>query len=90
VNIEVRLQGSVEAWADGCPLDVGYAQQRCVFAMLVADLNKVIPAAVLVGRVWGEDPPSSAYAALYAHVARLRRVLEGVPGIRLTRRLAAM
>jgi DNA-binding SARP family transcriptional activator/tetratricopeptide (TPR) repeat protein len=86
MSVEIRLLGPVETWVDGRPLDLGYAQQRCVFAVLVADLKKVIPAGGLVGRVWGEDPPSSANAALYAHIARLRRVLEGVSGITLARR----
>ena len=86
VSVEIRLLGPVEMWVDGRLLDLGYAQQRCVFAVLLADLNTVIPAGGLVGRVWGEDPPGSASAAVYAHIARLRRVLDGLTGIRLARR----
>jgi DNA-binding SARP family transcriptional activator/tetratricopeptide (TPR) repeat protein len=86
VTVEHRLLGPVETWVDGCPLDLGYAQQRCVFAVLLAELNKVIPARVLIARVWGDGPPPSAQAALYAHIARLRHTLAGAAGTRVVRR----
>ena len=89
MTVEYRLLGPVETWVDGYPLNLGYAQQRCVFAVLLADLNKAIPAGELVTRVWGDEPPRSAYTALYAHIARLRRVLAGATGTRLARRAGA-
>lgn len=84
MTVEHRLLGPVETWVDGPPLDLGYAQQRCVFAVLLAELNQVLPARVLIARVWGDGPPASTLAALYAHIARLRRTLAGDAGVPVT------
>jgi DNA-binding SARP family transcriptional activator len=86
VTVAHRVLGPVEMWADGRRVNLGYAQQRCVFAALLVDLNQVVPTGELVNRVWGEDRPRSAHTALYAYVARLRRAVVGTGGTRITRR----
>jgi DNA-binding SARP family transcriptional activator len=70
-----RLLGPVELWAGGCRVELGHARQRCVLAVLLVEAGQVVPASTLIDRVWGYDPPDGGLNALYAYVARLRKVL---------------
>ncbi|MFJ3894452.1 AfsR/SARP family transcriptional regulator [Streptomyces sp. NPDC090083] len=70
-----RLLGPVELWVAGRPVELGPAKRRTVLAALLADAGRWVPAETLIDRVWGEDPPAQVRATLYAHVARIRRVL---------------
>ena len=58
-------------------VDTGHPRQRAVLAVLLLDLGRVIPAQLLIDRVWGEDPPASVRNVLYGYVARLRAVIAG-------------
>ncbi|GAA0796296.1 hypothetical protein Sya03_49660 [Spirilliplanes yamanashiensis] len=49
------------------------------------DAGAVVPAAGLIDRVWGNDPPDGALNVLYSYVCRLRRAL-GPAGVPLLRR----
>ncbi|MFD4876391.1 tetratricopeptide repeat protein [Streptomyces sp. NPDC058420] len=59
----------------GRPVELGPAKRRTVLAALLVDAGRWVPAETLIDRVWGEDPPARVRATLYAHVARIRRVL---------------
>ena len=74
--MEFRLLGPVEVLAGVRRLETGPPQQRAVLAALVVDAGRPVTLQTLVDRVWGEAPPAGARAALYAHLARLRRTLE--------------
>ncbi|WP_405764863.1 AfsR/SARP family transcriptional regulator [Streptomyces sp. NBC_01538] len=76
-----RLLGPVELWGRG-PIDVGPPQRRSVMAALAVDAGRAVPLETLMRRVWGEDPPEGARQALYAHVARIRRVLAATGFVR--------
>ncbi|MFF5363682.1 BTAD domain-containing putative transcriptional regulator [Streptomyces scabiei] len=76
-----RFLGPVELWGRG-PIDVGPPQRRSVMAALAVDAGRAVPLETLTRRVWGEDPPEGARQALYAHVARIRRVLAGTGAVR--------
>ncbi|MFD3581709.1 BTAD domain-containing putative transcriptional regulator [Streptomyces sp. NPDC058683] len=76
-----RLLGPVEVWGRG-PVDVGPPQRRSVLAALAVDAGRAVPLETLMRRVWGEDPPEGARQALYAHVARIRRVLAAAGAVR--------
>lgn len=67
--------GSIEAWRDGTPVDVGHARQRRVLAALVMDVDRTVPADALLERVWGEEVPSRGREVLYGYVSRLRKAL---------------
>ncbi|MFF7475981.1 BTAD domain-containing putative transcriptional regulator [Streptomyces sp. NPDC008092] len=58
------------------PVDLGPPQRRAVLAALAVDAGRPVPVETLVGRVWGADPPEGARRALYAHIARIRRLAE--------------
>jgi tetratricopeptide (TPR) repeat protein len=68
-------------------VDAGHPRQRAVLAVLLLDLGRVIPAQLLIDRVWGEDPPGSVRNVLYGYVARLRAVVAGAadPDVTLAR-----
>ncbi|WP_328500001.1 tetratricopeptide repeat protein [Streptomyces sp. NBC_00457] len=70
------LLGTVELrGADGTVLDAGPAKQRTVLAALLVDTGRWVATDTLIDRVWGEDPPSQVRPSLYAHIARIRRML---------------
>ena len=74
--IGVRLLGPVEIVVGGQPVEVAKPQRRAVLAALAVDATQPVGTEVLVGRVWGEDPPDSAARTLQAHITRLRRLIE--------------
>ncbi|MCX5233663.1 tetratricopeptide repeat protein [Streptomyces prunicolor] len=59
----------------GRPVDLGPAKRRTVLAALLVDAGRWVPAETLIDRVWGEDPSAQVRGTLYAHIARIRRVL---------------
>lgn len=67
--------GTIEAWHDEAPMDVGHARQRLVLAALLVDVGRVVPADVLVERVWGDRVPRRGRSALYGYMSRLRQAL---------------
>ncbi|TWF77231.1 putative ATPase [Pseudonocardia hierapolitana] len=85
MTVEFRLLGDVEACLDGRPLETGHTRQRTVLAALLVDVGRPVPTDQLIGRVWADRPPYRARNALSAYVSRLRGVLTGVDGVRITR-----
>jgi predicted ATPase/DNA-binding SARP family transcriptional activator len=85
MTVEFRLLGDVGAGLDGRPLDTGHARQRAVLAALLVDVGRPVPAEQLIDRVWADRPPYRARNALSAYVSRLRGLLAGVDGVRITR-----
>ncbi|WP_063797492.1 AfsR/SARP family transcriptional regulator [Saccharothrix sp. NRRL B-16348] len=72
--MEFRLLGQVETWIDGLPVDVGHSRQRCVLAVLLMELNRVVTVEQLLDRVWGESPPYRARQVLSNYISRLRHL----------------
>jgi DNA-binding SARP family transcriptional activator/tetratricopeptide (TPR) repeat protein len=85
--VEFRILGPVEVLTAGQFINAGHAKQRSVLAVLVLDLGRVVPAELLIDRVWGEEPPKSVRNVLYGYVARLRAMIVGAaePGVSLAR-----
>ncbi|MCK2244850.1 MULTISPECIES: BTAD domain-containing putative transcriptional regulator [unclassified Crossiella] len=84
MTLEFRLLGVVEATSAGRPLEVGHARQRSVLAVLLTEVNRPVPAAVLLDRVWGDRLPDTARDTLGSYLSRLRRTLAPA-GVTLTR-----
>ena len=86
--MELQVLGTVDVFGAGQRIDAGHAKQRAVLAVLVLDLNQVVPAERLIDRIWGEEPPSSVRNVLYGYVARLRSALAAAadPAVSLSRR----
>ncbi|GIJ46677.1 SARP family transcriptional regulator [Virgisporangium aliadipatigenens] len=71
------LLGSVEAWAEERPLPLGPPKRRCVLALLLLELGRVVTVDRIVDVLWPGDPPAGARATVFAHVSRLRQALAG-------------
>jgi DNA-binding SARP family transcriptional activator/cytochrome c-type biogenesis protein CcmH/NrfG len=86
--MEFGVLGPVEIRVPGGVADAGHARQRCVLAVLLLNLGRVVPAGELIDRVWGQDPPASVRKVLYGYTGRLRAVIAaaGDPQVTLTRR----
>ncbi|WP_293996840.1 AfsR/SARP family transcriptional regulator, partial [Streptomyces sp.] len=74
--LRLCLSGPVEVLVREAPVDLGPPQRRAVLAALAVDAGRPVPVEALVDRVWGVDPPEGARRALYAHIARIRRLAE--------------
>lgn len=73
--MEFLLLGPVEVRSAGQLLDLGSPKGRCVLALLLLNLGSVVPAEVLVDRVWDGRAPAKARESLSAYVTRLRRAI---------------
>jgi len=72
------LLGTVELrGTDGAVVDPGPAKRRTVLAALLVDAGRWVAVETLVDRVWGQDLPAQVRPTLYAHIARIRRMLAG-------------
>ena len=82
--VEFRLLGEVEVVHDGHVLPLGHARQRGVLALLLIEVNRVVPLTALLDGVWGDEPPASARATLRSYLSRLRGML-GPAGVAINR-----
>ncbi|MEU4691923.1 BTAD domain-containing putative transcriptional regulator [Actinoplanes sp. NPDC023714] len=69
-------------------VDVGRPQHRAVLAALLIDAGRVVPADVLLDRIWGEGAGAGGTASLYSCISRLRKrlgpiIVTQAPGYRL-------
>src|SRR5689334_12337377 len=72
--LELRVLGEVTATRFGEPLPLGGRKQRAVLAMLVLNLQRVIPVAMIADAVWDDDPPDAYKSVLQVYVSGLRRL----------------
>lgn len=71
-----RILGPVEVQVSGIALNLGPLKQRTVLASLLADAGQPVSLDTLIERVWDNgSAPHHARNVLYAHVARIRRLL---------------
>ena len=83
---EFRVLGPVGLWRGGRRLGPATAQQRTVLALLLLELDAVVPISKMSAALWSAEPPASARNAVQGYVARVRRLLaDGYPGGELTR-----
>ncbi|WP_435603428.1 AfsR/SARP family transcriptional regulator [Streptomyces sp. bgisy130] len=61
--------------ADGTPVALGGARLRALLAALALRPGRALSPELLIGDIWGADPPADAAGALQALVGRLRRAL---------------
>jgi len=75
-----RLLGVVEVTVDDRPIELGPPQQRTVLTSLVVDAGRPVSLQTLAERVWGDNKPAGARASLYAHLTRVRHIVEQAVG----------
>jgi DNA-binding SARP family transcriptional activator len=72
---EFRLLGPLEVLAGGVPVAIAGTRQRAVLAILLLDVNHVVPTDRLIDRLWGDVPPPTATTSLHNGIAQLRKAL---------------
>jgi predicted ATPase len=75
--MDIRVLGSLAAYADGTDLTPNSPNQRTVLAVLAAHSDQYVRADTLIDALWDSDPPPSAERTLRSYVSRLRSVLGG-------------
>jgi DNA-binding SARP family transcriptional activator len=87
VVVEFRVLGRIEASAGGQALDVGHARRQGVLAVLLVEVNRVVPVDQLVERVWGRQPlPKDPRGTLRTYLWHLRRAFAAARDVALVRR----
>ncbi len=86
--MEFRVLGPIELWSAGQQCDLGPTRVRCVLAILMLTPRTLVPADVLIDRVWDTHPPPKARESLSVYITRLRGTLRQAVGesVRLTGR----
>ncbi|OJF11925.1 BTAD domain-containing putative transcriptional regulator [Couchioplanes caeruleus] len=74
-TLRVSVLGPVRAWYGDRELHLGPARQRALFAVLVADANRLVSRDDIIGAVWGTTPPATAPGNVYTYISGLRRAL---------------
>jgi DNA-binding SARP family transcriptional activator len=75
MNPGLRILGALEIVSGDDPRPVTRGHQERIFAMLVSNAGRHVPADALARTVWGDRPPANAERALQPEVSRLRRLL---------------
>ncbi|MDJ0375361.1 BTAD domain-containing putative transcriptional regulator [Streptomyces sp. H10-C2] len=83
--MEFQVLGPVQIRMDGQPVDMGWAQQRCLLAILLLQRGRAVSVEDLVDRLWGEQPPRHSRDQLYTYISRLRGVLQADDSVSLDR-----
>ncbi|WP_112141487.1 AfsR/SARP family transcriptional regulator [Glycomyces dulcitolivorans] len=82
-GIGFRILGPVEILHNGQKQGPTTAQQRCVLAMLLLDLDHVVPTGRLVSALWASDPPAAARNSIRVYVTKLRKLIAADPAVEL-------
>ncbi|MET1075713.1 MAG: BTAD domain-containing putative transcriptional regulator [Umezawaea sp.] len=89
MTVRFRLLGDVEAHVRGQPIAIGYAQLRCVLAVLLVEANHAVSVDQLVDRVWGDRRlPRRPRAAVQHSITLLRSALTPAAGVAIVRKSA--
>jgi predicted ATPase/DNA-binding SARP family transcriptional activator len=78
--VEVRVLGPLDVRHDGDSVAIRRGHPRALLTLLALHSPDVVPADVLIDRLWGEDLPANPSNALQLQVSYLRRVLATIPG----------
>jgi len=72
-----QLLGSFEARHGGARVEVANRrQERCLLAILLLEIGRVVAIDRLVDLLWEGRPPASARSAIHTYVGRLRQTLQ--------------
>jgi DNA-binding SARP family transcriptional activator/tetratricopeptide (TPR) repeat protein len=85
VTVEFRLLGEVEAAVDGLPITIGFAQLRCLLAVLLVEANHIVSVDQLLDRAWRPHRlPRHPRSAVHQRIALVRKALATAPGATIT------
>jgi DNA-binding SARP family transcriptional activator/Flp pilus assembly protein TadD len=81
--VEFRLLGGVEAHADGVPVPLGAARQRCLLAVLLLEAPNLVHVERLIDLLWYTQQNRGSRTTVQVYVSRLRRALAHCPDVEL-------
>lgn len=85
MTVEFRLLGEVEAAVDGVPITIGFAQLRCLLAVLLVEANHIVSVDQLLDRAWRPHRlPRHPRDAVHQRIALVRKALTTAPGATIT------
>lgn len=73
--MDIRVLGSLSAFADGADVTPTSPNQRTVLAVLAAHPDQHVRADTLIDALWGANPPPTAARTLRSYISRLRSAL---------------
>jgi DNA-binding SARP family transcriptional activator/pimeloyl-ACP methyl ester carboxylesterase/tetratricopeptide (TPR) repeat protein len=73
--VEFGLLGPLTVVEDGRDVTPARPKQRALLELLLLRCGEVVPGAVLIEAMWGEEPPETAQTALHGHVSTLRKLI---------------
>lgn len=74
-GMRFQVLGPLEVAGPDGPIALGGPKQRAVLAHLLVRANRVVPAEILIDRLWGDEPPDTAKNTLQTYISHLRKVL---------------
>jgi DNA-binding SARP family transcriptional activator len=75
VTVRVKVLGPMEMACDGRAVAFAGAGQRALLAMLLLELDRVVPVDRLVDTIWDARPPATARNKIQIHISALRRAI---------------
>ena len=69
--MEFRILGPLEVCADGAPVDLGPPKQRALLALLLLDVDRVVPTDRILEQLWGDEAAGKERALWYTLAAPL-------------------
>ena len=73
--MQFLVLGTLEVVHDDSVLDLGWAQQRALLALLLVHANRVVAAARIVAVLWPGNVPADPSAAVQVQISVLRQML---------------
>lgn len=83
-ELRVSVLGPLRAWCGDREVNLGSTRQRSLFAVLVADANRLVSRDDIIEAIWGAAAPATAPGSVYTYVSGLRRALGPQPDTRPT------
>jgi DNA-binding SARP family transcriptional activator len=77
-DLRFRVLGPVEIKTAGTVRGLPRRRERCLLAVLLLELNRMVPVDRLADLLWDGDPPERARQILQGHVSRIRTLLAEV------------
>ncbi|GIE74082.1 hypothetical protein Aph02nite_00320 [Actinoplanes philippinensis] len=75
-GLRLQIMGPLRVWRGDLEIDLGPRQQRCLLAVLLANVGHPVSVADLTASIWGLSAPPSAVNVIHKYVGALRRLLE--------------
>ncbi len=87
VHAQISVLGPIGVTGPAGTAELSGVRQRALVGLLAVRAPALVPRALLIDALWGEDPPRTAVKTLQSHVARVRQALDrcGLRGALVTR-----